>query len=246
MKIMNVQIKFGKPGNYDYDMLLDQFGITKINSFKTSSIPLVQFWKDTEKRLTEVEANLHLQLNHPVLCFEYPTAPAQGKGGSSMTDLMILSDENKIAIEAKYTEYEKMPVETVAQWLQEGNSIENKEKVLQGWWSMIAPFRAGTSTPDTMGYQFLHRTASACQNTKQAVVIYQLFYDNETLPFLAAYKKLLAGYVAMVNPNENLKFYTWEIETKLLVPDDIKEQKPFVIMKRKPVYEFGATVFAKL
>jgi hypothetical protein len=151
-----------------------------------------------------------------------------------MTDLMILWGNNKIAIEAKFAGQEERKEKTVAQWLKEDAS-ENKAAALQGCWDLIQPFRRSTDTPDAMAYQFLHRTASACCEATQAVVVYQIFYDNETpRPALEAYKKRLADYVRMINPNENLTFYRWEIDIKLR--ETIKA--PFAGMRYKPVYDF--------
>jgi hypothetical protein len=38
---MQFGIRFGKPDSYDYDTILDQFSGTKINTIRTSSVPLV-------------------------------------------------------------------------------------------------------------------------------------------------------------------------------------------------------------
>ncbi|MDR0815716.1 MAG: hypothetical protein LBN37_08215, partial [Bacteroidales bacterium] len=185
---MNIQMIFGKPCN-DYAAVLQHFAGTKTSSNKTSSLPLAQFWKDAATRLTALETALQMPLQNAVLCFEYPTAPAQGRGKASMTDLMILSGNRQVSIEAKYTEYSKMRTKTVSDWLNKSDT-DNRQKVLAGWWNMIAPFRHNTETPDEIGYQFLHRTASACNGATQAAVIYLLFYDNDTQPFLNRYKPL--------------------------------------------------------
>jgi len=51
---MNIDIRFGHPQPYCYNTILDQFSGTSINSFRTSSIPLVQFWKNNEVYLNEI------------------------------------------------------------------------------------------------------------------------------------------------------------------------------------------------
>jgi hypothetical protein len=245
---MSFELRFGRPDSYDYNTLLDQFSGTKINSVQTSSVPLLQFWKDTQKRLGELENHLGLNLKNPKLCFEYPTAPGQGKGKASMTDLMILPDKTgqvKIAVEAKYTEYAKTKEETVEEWLLDGNKPANRQQVLQGWWNMIAPFRAGNSAPNTIGYQFLHRTASACNGAQQAIVVYQIFYDSDTLPFLPDFRSRLQQYARIINSNGKLTFYTWEIEAKLLIPDRT-DPNPFIVMQNNDVYTFGKTEFYQL
>ena len=77
--IMNIDLHFGHPNSYDYETLIDQFSGTKINSIRTSSVPLVQFWKNTEKHLYLLFETLHLPAKDVALCFEYPTKPLKGK-----------------------------------------------------------------------------------------------------------------------------------------------------------------------
>jgi hypothetical protein len=245
-----VPLRFGRQDSYDYDVLLGKFAGTNINSVQTSSVPLAQFWQDTKERLEELDNHLGfgLQLENSELRFESPTTPGQGKGKASMTDLMILPEKArqvKIAIEAKYTEYAKMKEETVAEWLLAGNNSANRQQVLQGWWNMIAPFRTGNSAPNTIGYQFLHRTASACNGAQQAIVVYQIFYDNNTLPFLPDFRSRLQQYVRIINPNGNLTFYTWEVEVIPQILDGINPN-PFIVMQTQNVYTFGKTDFYQL
>jgi hypothetical protein len=245
--MMSLKLKLKDQDCGNYDAALGKFAGTKINSAKTSSIPLAQFWKDTATQLRVLDNHLGfgLELDDSVLDFEYSTAPVQG-AAASMTDLMILPEKAKqvkIAIEAKYTEYAKAEEKTVEKWLKDDS--DNKKTVLQGWWNMIAPFRAGNSTPDTIGYQFLHRTASACNGAQQAIVVYQIFYDKYTLPFLPDFKNRLQQYARIINSNGKLTFYTWEIEAKLLIPDRT-DPNPFIEMKTKNIYEFGKTEFYQL
>jgi hypothetical protein len=247
---MSLKLKFKDQDCRNYDAALGKFVGTEINSAKTSSIPLAQFWKDTATRLSVLDNHLGfgLVLENSELRFEYPTAPGQGKGKSSMTDLMISPEKAKqvkIAVEAKYTEYAKAEEKTVEKWLLAGDNPANRQQVLQGWWNMIAPFRTGNSTPDTIGYQFLHRTASASTGAQQAIVVYQIFYDEYTLPFLQDFKNRLQQYARIINSNGNLTFYTWEIEAKLLIPDKTNPN-PFTVMKTQNVYAFGKTDFYQL
>jgi hypothetical protein len=240
-----VEIRFGKPDSYDYDTILDQFSGTKINTIRTSSVPLVQFWKDTDLRLKELFSMIPLSSGKPVLCFEYPTKQG-GKGKSSMTDLMILCDESKIAIEAKFTEYAKMTQDTIGQWGNDKN-IENRKKVLDYWTDLIRPFSNGydNESLQQISYQFYHRTASACKDSEKAIVIYQIFYDNETFEYLESYKNLLRDYVKILSPNYKLSFYIWEIEVIQKITDNIIIN-PFYKMKNQNIYEFKKTSLNKI
>ncbi len=239
---MNLELRFGQPNPYDFDTILDQFSGTKINSFRTSSIPLVQFWKDTDNKLNELFNKLDLHSANPALCFEYPTKPQKGKGKSSMTDLMILSQDFKIAIEAKFTEYAKMKSDPISKWKSKGKNKENKLKVLDYWTSLIEPFSNGYDDDSLLkvSYQFYHRTASACKTQGKAYVVYQIFYDNETYEFLDDYKRKLKDYVRILNPNDNLSFYIWEIEVVQKIKDN-KKIDPFGEMRFQDIYKFTRT-----
>ena len=243
---MNLELRFGQPNSYDFDTIIDQFSGTKINSFRTSSIPLVQFWKDTNNRLNDLFNKLDLQCDKPILCFEYPTKPKQGTGKSSMTDLMILGNDFKVAIEAKFTEYVKIKPDLIDDWKRAGDK-ENRIKVLNYWTSLIKPFSNGydNDSLNQISYQFYHRTASACNTNGQAIVVYQVFYDNNTLEFLEKYKSKLMDYIRILNPNNKLSFYIWEIEVNQLIMDN-NDIDPFVEMKSRNVYEFAKTRLEKI
>lgn len=232
------ELRFTQPNSYDFGIILDQFSSTKINSLRTSSVPLVQFWKDTDKRLDDLFKKLDIQCINPTLCFEYPTKPKEGKGKSSMTDLMILSNNFKIAIEAKFTEYKKNEVDLIDKWKHSGKNEENRKKVLNYWSSLIKPFSEGYDdvSLNQIDYQFYHRVASACYNSNDAaIVVYQVFYDDETVEYLEGYTNKLMDYIKILNPNKKLRFYTWKIEVNQKIKN-IKD--PFIKMKSQNVYEF--------
>lgn len=244
---MSTELRFGHPNPYDFDTILDQFSGTKINSFRTSSIPLVQFWKETDFRLNELFSKIEIPNDKLILCFEYPTKPQLGKGKASMTDLMILSNDSKIAVEAKFTEYKKMTSDPINEWKKKGANLENKKMVLNYWTSLIRPFSKGlhTDSLEQISYQFYHRTASACKASEKAIVIYQIFYDNETFKFLEKFKNKLREYVRLINPNDKLSFYIWEIEVDQKIKDN-KDNEPFTPMKFKNIYEFLKTDLYKI
>ncbi len=245
------EIRYGKLNSYVYGAIIDRFSKNKINSIRTSSIPLVQFWENTETRLNELLDNLGLTSRNPILCFEYPTS-STARGKSSMTDLMIVDGDIKIAIEAKFTEYlkNKIRIKTIQRWKNEKNNIVNREKVLNHWTKMINPFSKGLNGPNVerIDYQFYHRTASACNESEKAIVVYQLFYEKEAESDLNKYIEKLKEYVELINPSSNLNFYVWEIETCLIANNDSfkKNSNHFVEMKSRNIYEFGMTKFIKL
>lgn len=173
-----------------------------LNSERTSSLPLAQFWNDTRRsdfrrRLKTIGETTGITIPEDgcKLCFEYSVPVRFGKGKSSMTDLMIISDDLAIAIEAKYTEARE-GYESIGKWLgriDRGETSDNKPAVLKGWLSYIQ--KAGCTSAEgieeldrkAIPYQLLHRIASACATAMESegkprrpVVIYQMFYDRDS------------------------------------------------------------------
>ena len=248
-----MKFTIGTPGVDDYDILLDEMSGMHINSEETSTVPLVQFWQKTKKVIRFLEPKIGIDILDPLLCFEYPVKPQGGKGKCSMTDLMILSQNNRVAIEAKYTEYVEAwtsTVKTVAQWNDKNES--NKRNVANGWWKMIRSFsKSGINeVPKDIGYQFLHRTASACCGTRgQAVVVYQVFYkpEDKSKKQLAKFEQELQRCVSLIHPKECLRFYIWKIEAVRFTDIKFEKQKqtgktepcPFGELKQKSIYTFN-------
>lgn len=152
---------YGKPEAGQFDHVIDAFvAHESVHSVKTSSLPLVQFWHDkfvkrnidqikgadglTGEELRKIK---HIFLDEDSLrCFEYATCVHEkcgGRGKASMTDLMLLTKGSngnyKVAIEAKFTEYQEdlQYRPTVKMWKSEKSSKkdggQNREKVLEGW-----------------------------------------------------------------------------------------------------------------
>lgn len=246
---MKTHLRFGKPENYDYQTIINQFAGTRTNSIKTSSVPLVEFWKDTEYRLRELSEGLNLELDDSTLCFEYPT-PTKGKGGASMTDLMILNKRIKIAIEAKYTEYltnNYKSAENIREWLKV--NPENRKKVLEHWMSIIKYFSLGLDIDrlQKTEYQFLHRTASACYESDKAYVVYQLFYDSNNYEELETHIKRLIEYKNTINPSNLLTFFVWMIETEIKPKYENYKDNPFILLiENDSIYNFGSTKIIKI
>lgn len=233
----NVIINWGNPKKNDYDLILDHFSATNINSIETSSIPLAQYWQNYQKGLSKLSSKLNTTFDNVSLFFEFPTKSFKSNK-SSMTDLMIISDYNKIAIEAKYTEYHRSTYETIKDWYKKSKS-ENRLNVLNHWKEIISDFSNGSIDESSeLAYQFLHRTASACyENTNTAYVVYQLFWDEETKTSLKGFEEDIKKYVAIINPNEKLKFFIHKIQ--ITNKAKVKKDTVFQEMKSKAIYEFG-------
>ena len=182
-----------------YCEVLDEMMHTKVNSSVTSSIPLAEFWQpDNLVRMRKI-LNPHLAgltLEKDLKFFEMPVDPIwRGKvvGRPSMSDLYIEDANWQVAVEGKYTEYARMPSQTIFEWLSDvkaGAGFMLRLTVARAWLSYIhdagctdlGGYSSLLTECKDVCYQFLHRTASACFKAKEnagkkPVLIYQLFFN---------------------------------------------------------------------
>ena len=235
---MNIKtMAWGNPNECDFDLILDYYSGTKINSIKTSTVPLAQYWQDTEHAFEKIRSIVPFRIENASLYFEYPTKSFK-KNKSSMSDVMILEQSYKIAIEAKYTEYSRTDYESISHWYRKSET-ENRRAVLNHWINIIAPYSEGKFDQESaLPYQFLHRTASACYgNPKNAVVIFQLFWDTETQHRLDSFIEELKNYMQLVQPRTNLRYVVHTIETHL--GDNFAAENVFQEMKTNKVSKLG-------
>ena len=246
---------YGSPSKQSWQNVVSLFAAhNDLKSEKTSTLPLVQFWsdRDIEKRLREGEPwqNILQSIGDDAqLCFEYAVSPKEGSGKASMTDLMIIASDTVIAIEAKYKECAK-PYETIQKWNKERS--ENKSKVLKGWLKYISAVVKGwgidiENDPDIqrVPYQLIHRIASACKvaNDKavKPMVVYQLFYDDDTKASMNRFAKRLHSAFAMLGLTGKIPFHV--IATQVTqFPDKPSKGKLndlFLEMLNGEIYAFG-------
>jgi hypothetical protein len=160
----------------DFEQLVKLLPPDALASPLGSTVPLVDFWRTPESRLTQLSAAIGVALPPPIdLCFEFPVRVQRGRGKASFTDLMIVANSAAVAIEAKFTE---PPYETVGTWLRDPPE-PNRSEVLEGWLDLIRS-ASGTSlrVADVMDlpYQLIHRTASVCSVRRPVrAVVYQVF-----------------------------------------------------------------------
>lgn len=243
-------------GNGEYKDVLTCLSTTPVNSYKTSSLPLADFWNPKNKELkTFIDKckEKGLDLTEGSRYFEYPT-PCYDKekkknlpsSQSSYTDLMIINDSIQAAIECKYTEYSESVYQTIKDW--NPNNEPYKNNIKAQWFKYIQECKATSKTVvnDNIPYQFLHRTASACFNcqNKKPVLIYQVFYDEYNEKAKDIFIEDLAKWAKTLGLNQNISFYVFEVRIKNI--DKVKEKYNgiksdlFLIMKelKKCLYEF--------
>jgi hypothetical protein len=190
----------------DYPSLIGAYSDPDLASPSRSTVPLLAYWRTLGDALADFATLLHVDLQAPVhLAFEYTVPVQRGRGTASQTDLMLLTKQQAIAIEAKYTEPEYPTVES---WLGP-QATDNRQTVLTGWLDLIgratgvflnaAEVRACT-------YQLIHRTASACSVVADTrSVVYHCF----DLPAGMAqyYHYQLAQLKRLLNNPKDLTFY---------------------------------------
>ena len=126
---MKKEICYKKEKIDEFNDMLDKYGKNEFKSPFRSTVPLLVLFK------SEAWNNFGLiadsDMDNIKYFFEYETKVIKGKGRASCSDLMIISNDICIAVEAKRTE---PAYASVMRWL--GKS-ENKKLVLEGWLEII-------------------------------------------------------------------------------------------------------------
>lgn len=173
----------------DFESLLSQYPNAELRSPRRSTVPLLAFWRDPAVALEQLSRALGEQLSAPVdISFEHQVAVKAGRGKASHTDVMIHTPTHTVAIEAKSTE---PGYESVSEWRKKGGALKkesppkeagssgNRDQVLKGWLELINKTLNCSLTlenTDTITYQLIHRTASACEGSATTrIVAYQCF-----------------------------------------------------------------------
>jgi hypothetical protein len=155
-----------------------------------------------------------LGLNEAIgLHFEFTVRPPKGIGKASHTDLMVMTAERCIAVEAKWTEPR---YKSVRAWLQEGGP--NRIEVIDGWRSLLnACAERPVDLDDVMEvrYQLIHRAASACAcNRRRPALSYLQFFpqpDGRQSANDHVRKDLYTLRAALGEP-DGFPFYVLEVE----------------------------------
>jgi len=150
------------------------FGRKEFQSPVRSTVPLLSWLTHEQASVAALLRDLGMPQDSD-LHLEYRVSPPKGKGKASHTDLMAMSGDSSLAIEAKWTEQQ---YDTVGKWLQRGPSPQNRLDVLAGWLELLQSHaRRPLHTGDFHGavYQTVHRAASACASGHKPRMAYVLF-----------------------------------------------------------------------
>ena len=256
-----------------YSEVLGELARTKVNSCRTSSIPLAEFWQP--ENLGKIKSLLGEAIpgfrpEASLKYFEFPTEPvSNGKnvGRPSMTDIMILDPGLQIAIEGKMTEYVRYREKTIRDWLEEspqGADFMLRRRVLRTWIGYIheadctgvAHYGEFMRDCKDVSYQFLHRTASACNKAgvkkgDMPVLVYQLFFDANDKDHVAKMEEFKADLRrwASLLKLRNMKFIILSVPVTNLAEVDERfgsmRGELFELMRDETIYKFdfgGITV----
>lgn len=181
---MKNQVYFKKGKINSFNDILFKYGKKEFNSPYRSTIPLLLLFK------SELWNDFNLinssEKNSIEYFFEHETKVIKGQGGSSCTDLMIVSNKICICVEAKRTESE---YEIVKKWL---DNTVNKNLVLEGWLEIIKDYSGIDLSFNEIGelpYQLIHRVASACFLKKDKVHVIYLGFELTKNPKRLLFKK---------------------------------------------------------
>ncbi|MCK4689128.1 MAG: hypothetical protein KAT41_02410, partial [Candidatus Marinimicrobia bacterium] len=124
---------FGKPNKSSIFDIINSFKPDDFKSAKTSTLPLLEYWKKDFDRILYYNTNLKVKLSNPKICFEFPTA-SYSSNNPSYTDVCVFENKNGIFIEAKYQEE---LYDNISNWY---DKSDNKRDVLNHWLNRINGF----------------------------------------------------------------------------------------------------------
>ena len=249
-----------------YTEALVGLACTKVNTCHTSSIPLAEFWQPANLgRIGEI-----LERAIPGFCpesdlkyFEFPTeAIWKGEiiGNPSMTDIMIIGSDFKIAVEGKMTEYVRYSEKTIRDWLNESERAKDvtlRRHLLSAWINYIheadctgiADYGEFFRDCKDVAYQFLHRTASVCRKAgigegTMPVLVYQLFFDANDREHIAKMEELkseLRRWASLLKLR-NMKFLILSVPVtnmrEVWARFGSMRGELFDLMQRETIYKF--------
>lgn len=209
---MKSEVYFKKEKINSFNEIVYKYGKNEFKSPYRSTIPLLILFK------SEVWNNFGLiadsDKDNIKYFFESETIVIKGKGRASCTDLMIISSDICIAVEAKRTE---PPYATVKKWL---GDCENKKLVLEGWLEIIEVKTKKTidiQLINELPYQLIHRVASACSMKKDKTDIVYLVFDLNN-PQKDYYLNSINSFSKLLGNSINIQLICFDI-------DKLDEQK---------------------
>lgn len=196
----------------DIDKAIPMYARKEFKSPYRSTVPSLSYLKH---EITILDSLLR-DLEMPEVCdlhLEYKV-PQKGRGNASHTDLMAISVESSLAVEAKWTERR---YETVGKWLEKGSDKLNRRDVLTGWLDLLQKHAQHTlhlaDFSDAV-YQMVHRAASACsagRDPRMAYIVFEPSPDPKTESMQTIRDDLTHLWNLLGNP-KGFPFYLVEVQ----------------------------------
>lgn len=197
------------------DEALDRYGAKEFASPTRSTVALLSWLKHEPLSVSSVLQQLGLTGEWDGH-LEFQVRPRYGEGRSSHTDLLALTENTALAVEAKWTEAE---YDKVTKWLRLGSSPENRREVLAGWLALLQPHSSRELLLDDFVdaiYQMVHRAASACSVSRSPRLAYLLFTGlrNEKAASVDTVKGRLSALWRILGSPEGFPFFVVEVGLK--------------------------------
>jgi len=208
-----MKLYYDKTATATMDEALSRYAADEFESPCRSTVPLLSWLKHEQPKVSSLLRAMDMPTGYN-LHLEYRVKPPKCSGRASHTDLMVISGESSLAVEAKWTEPR---YETVGKWLTKGSKPHNRREVLKGWLSLLQEHAQHTLQPEDFSdavYQMVHRAASACKAGKIPRLAYLVFKPSPD-PKPAAIPKLRDDlthlWSLLGNPN-GFPFYLVEVQ----------------------------------
>lgn len=235
------------------------YGTKEFESPTRSTIPMLSMLKHAPGAFSEIVAQLDTSPDNYDLYLEYKVRPPKGRGKASHTDVMLLSGDTALAIEAKWTE----PMyETVYEWLGSEAPQPNRQQVLEGWLSLLQRHSATELNPldfSKCTYQMVHRAASAAAAGSSARMAYLLFKpsaNSQTATSETIFSQLNQLW-ALIGKPQSFPFFvvevtiepTAEFESIRHLPKSQKDTSDAVtaaLLDDEPLFEFPSNTIKRV
>jgi hypothetical protein len=194
------------------DNALSKYAADEFESSHRSTVPLLSWLKHEQPAVSSLLRDMGMPTGYN-LHLEYKVKPPKCRGQASHTDLMVMSGESALAIEAKWTEPR---YDTVDKWLKKGTKPHNRQDVLTGWLSLLQEHAMRELHIEDFSetvYQMVHRAASACKAGKMPRLAYLVFTpsrDKKTAAISKLLNDLTHLWNLLGNP-ERFPFYLVEV-----------------------------------
>jgi len=207
-----MNLYYEKTPHTTIDAVLPMYSGREFQSPTRSTVPLLSWLKHEQPMVSSLLRDMSMPADC-TLHLEYKVKPPKGSGKASHTDLMVISGNSSLAVEAKWTEPR---YEMIGEWLKKGTNPLNRRDVLTGWLNLLQKHAECTLHAEDFAcavYQMVHRAASACavaSNPKLAYLLFKPSLDPRTANMRTIHDDLTHLWSLLGNP-QGFPFYVVEV-----------------------------------